>query len=111
MLMGVVVNIISITDDACKLENLGKIVEVTNGNLRRINPLNLSEKFTGIIENESIATNCEAKILLHPGLRFHNTVEAVKVDLYDIEEEEGDNKENDDDDLDDIEEDVGVMKE
>merc|ERR1712154_534688 len=29
MSKGVVVNIISITDDGCKLENLGKIVEVT----------------------------------------------------------------------------------
>merc|ERR1711997_1081270 len=84
MSKGIVVNIISITDDGCKLENLGKIVEITNGNLKRINPLNLAEKFSGIIENESIATNCQAKMLLHPGLKFHNTAEVVKVDLDNI---------------------------
>merc|ERR1712130_433664 len=84
MSKGVVVNIISITDDGCKLENLGKIVEITNGNLKRINPLNLAEKFSGIIENESIATNCQAKMLLHPGLKFHNTIEEAIVNLDDI---------------------------
>merc|ERR1712113_1140948 len=56
----------------------------TNGNLKRINPLNLAEKFSGIIENESIATNCQAKMLLHPGLKFHNTVESAQVKLDEI---------------------------
>merc|ERR1719242_2287181 len=109
MSKGVVVNIISITDDGCKLENLGKIVEITNGNLKRINPLNLAEKFSGIIENESIATNCQAKMLLHPGLKFHNTSEVVKVDLDNIGQkdhevieesakEQKENKENENDD-------------
>jgi len=83
MSKGVVVNIISITDDGCKLENLGKIVEITNGNLKRINPLNLAEKFSGIIENESIATNCQAKMILHPGLKFHSTVEAAQINIVD----------------------------
>ena len=49
-------------------------MEITNGSLRRISPLNLAEKFSGIIENESIATNCQAKMLLHPGLIFHSFV-------------------------------------
>ena len=90
MSKGVVVNIISITDDGCRLENLGKIVEITNGNLRRINPLNLADKFSGIIENESVATNCQATMLLHPGLKFHDTIEAAQVNLDDILEDDGD---------------------
>merc|ERR1711997_343191 len=93
MSKGIVVNIISITDDGCKLENLGKIVEITNGNLKRINPLNLAEKFSGIIENESIATNCQAKMLLHPGLKFHNTVEAAVVNLDEIGQKNESNQE------------------
>merc|ERR1712154_467513 len=92
MSKGVVVNIISITDDGCKLENLGKIVEITNGNLKRINPLNLAEKFSGIIENESVATNCQAKMLLHPGLSFHNTIDAAQVNLDQNEAEKKQNK-------------------
>merc|ERR1711997_584681 len=81
MSKGIVVNIISITDDGCKLENLGKIVEITWGNLKRINPLNLAEKFSGIIENESIATKCQAKMIVHPGLKFHDSVAAAQLDL------------------------------
>merc|ERR1712062_148217 len=83
---GVIVNIISITDDGCRLENLGKIVEVTNGTMKRINPLNLAEKFSGIIQNESIATNCQARMIMHPGLKFHDSVEATKLDLDKVEQ-------------------------
>merc|ERR1719361_1389651 len=83
---GVIVNIISITDDGCRLENLGKIVEVTNGTMKRINPLNLAEKFSGIIQNESIATNCQARMIMHPGLKFHDSVEAAKLDLDKVEQ-------------------------
>merc|ERR550532_3262287 len=83
---GVIVNIISITDDGCRLENLGKIVEVTNGTMKRINPLNLAEKFSGIIQNESIATKCQARMIMHPGLKFHDSVEAAKLDLDKVEQ-------------------------
>merc|ERR1712129_53184 len=78
--LGVVVNIVSIADDGCKLELLGSIVEATGGTLKRINPLKLAEKFEGIIEDESIATNCSATMLLHPGLKFHDTVEAAQIE-------------------------------
>merc|ERR1712013_764309 len=78
--LGVVVNIVSIADDGCKLELLGSIVEATGGTLKRINPLKLAEKFEGIIEDESIATNCAATMLLHPGLKFHDTVEAAQIE-------------------------------
>merc|ERR1712087_549951 len=83
--LGVVVNIVSIADDGCKLELLGSIVEATGGNLKRINPLKLAEKFEGIIEDESIATNCAATMLLHPGLKFHDTVEAAQIEKDDDE--------------------------
>merc|ERR1719495_3095746 len=84
--LGVVVNIVSIADDGCKLELLGSIVEATGGNLKRINPLKLAEKFEGIIEDESIATNCAATMLLHPGLKFHDTVEAAQIEKDDDDE-------------------------
>merc|ERR1712087_89424 len=83
--LGVVVNIVSIADDGCKLELLGSIVEATGGNLKRINPLKLADKFEGIIEDESIATNCAATMLLHPGLKFHDTVEAAQIEKDDDE--------------------------
>merc|ERR1712129_484316 len=113
MSKGVVVNIISITDDGCKLENLGTIVDATNGYLKRINPLNLIEKFEGIIENESIATNCQAKMILHPGLKFHNTVESAKVNLDKMNEQQQGQKDEQNDEQkgdEDSEENVALDK-
>merc|ERR1712176_1471133 len=75
---GVVVSIISITDNGCKLESLGRLVELTNGNLKRINPLKLTEKFSGILDKEIIATLTNAKMLLHPGLKFVDTVSELQ---------------------------------
>merc|ERR1712228_785201 len=46
----------------------------------------------GIIENESIATNCQAKMLLHPGLKFHNTIEAAVVNLDEIGQKDESNQ-------------------
>merc|ERR1711971_1550963 len=86
--LGVVVNIVSIADDGCNLELLGSIVEATGGNLKRINPLKLADKFEGIIEDESIATNCAATMLLHPGLKFHDTVEAAQIDADDDDDDD-----------------------
>jgi len=88
---GVTVNVISITDDGCRLENLGKLTDVTNGYLRRIDPLKLTEKFSGIVDKPVIATQCQAKMVLHPGLQFCSILdegrEKEKVDLPDKKEE------------------------
>ncbi|ETO32240.1 hypothetical protein RFI_04877, partial [Reticulomyxa filosa] len=67
---GVTVNVISITDDGCRMENLGKLTDATNGYIRRIDPLKLTEKFSGIVDKPVIATQCQAKMILHPGLEF-----------------------------------------
>merc|ERR1719495_1643920 len=65
---------------------VGLGVVATGGNLKRINPLKLAEKFEGIIEDESIATNCAATMLLHPGLKFHDTVAAAQIEKDDDDE-------------------------
>merc|ERR1712115_469008 len=66
------------TDNGCKLESLGRLVELTNGNLKRINPLKLTEKFSGILDKEIIATLTNSKMLLHPGLKFVDTVSELQ---------------------------------
>ncbi|ETO25294.1 hypothetical protein RFI_11843 [Reticulomyxa filosa] len=67
---GVVVNVISITDSQCKLENLGKVCDITQGKVQRINPLQLTTNFKGILQKKVLATNVQATILLHPVIRF-----------------------------------------
>ena len=71
---GVIVNVISITDDGCKLENLGKLTAACNGTVKRINPLKLTEKFSGILGNDLLATRTQATMYLHPGLEFHSVL-------------------------------------
>jgi len=77
---GVTVNAISIADDGCRMENLGKLTDVTNGYIRRIDPLRLTEKFSGIVDKPVIATQCQAKMILHPGLQFHNLAQETQAD-------------------------------
>ncbi|ETO09581.1 hypothetical protein RFI_27796 [Reticulomyxa filosa] len=67
---GVVVNVISITDSQCKLENLGKLCDITQGAVERINPIQLASNFKGILEKKVLATKVQATMLLHPVLRF-----------------------------------------
>jgi len=67
---GVVVNVISITDSECKLENLGKVCDITQGKVQRINPTQLTANFKGILEKKVLATKVQATMLLHPILRF-----------------------------------------
>jgi len=68
-----VVNVVSITDSECKLENLGKICDITQGKVQRINPMQLTSNFKGILEKKVLATNVQATMLLHPVLQFKKT--------------------------------------
>jgi len=53
---GVTVNVISITDGECCLENLGKVADISQGNVERINPLQL-DNFKGILKKVTLATS------------------------------------------------------
>jgi len=87
---GVVVNVISITDSECKLENLGKVCDITQGKVQRINPLELTTNFKGILEKKVLATKVQATMLLHPVLRFKTDGEdgndAIDVEMRDLQE-------------------------
>ena len=53
---GVVVSVISIEGQECKLENLGQVADVTGGDVTKVNPLKLTENFQSILEKPVIAT-------------------------------------------------------
>jgi len=65
-----VVHVISITDTECKLENLGKVCDTSQGKVEQINPKELTTNFKGILEKKVVATTVQATMLLHPLLRF-----------------------------------------
>lgn len=70
--MGVTVHIISIIGEECNLETLTKVCEMTGGDVERVDPNNLVDNFSQILNNKTIATNVELKVKLHRGLEFKN---------------------------------------
>jgi hypothetical protein len=69
---GVIVNVISITDAQCSLENLGTVADLTGGAVTRINPMELVNNFKGILSQNAVATNVQVAMLLHSALQFRN---------------------------------------
>jgi len=67
---GVIVSFVSIADAECRLENLGRVADLTGGEVTRINALELTTNFQGILEKPIIATNVQAIMLLHTALQF-----------------------------------------
>lgn len=81
---GIVVNVITIKGEDCKLERLGMLADLTNGkfeifngfsnscagNVDVVDPLKLD--FNSVLENPVIATNTKLKFVLHQGLKFKN---------------------------------------
>ncbi|XP_064628238.1 circularly permutated Ras protein 1-like [Lineus longissimus] len=75
---GVSVSVISIKGTDCKLVELGKIADITEGQVNIVDPLKLTEEFGNIIANPVIATNVKATLVLHKGLyvRYEETNES-----------------------------------
>lgn len=69
---GVIVSVISIEGQQCKLENFGAIADITGGNVTKVNPLDLTENLTQMLEKPVIATNVTVSVQLHSGFFFRN---------------------------------------
>lgn len=69
---GLTINIISIIGDDCNLDALSKLAEMTNGEIERVNPIDLTNNFANILSQPIIASNVVAKVKLHKGMTFRN---------------------------------------
>ena len=72
----IVVSVITIKGEGCKVETLGKLCDDTNGNVTRVSPDEISQNFAGILKDEIVATNVDLEIRLHKGLKFCNEDQA-----------------------------------
>lgn len=72
---GVVVSVISIKGQECRLEDIGRCAELTGGSIERVDPLELTKNFASILANPVIATQVTATMFLHRGLKFRNEPE------------------------------------
>ncbi len=67
-LKSVSVSIITIEGTNCKLGLLGELANKTGGIVNIVNPLKLREEFGQVLEEEIIATNVVANLVLHKAL-------------------------------------------
>lgn len=72
---GIMVNIITIKGEGCKMEKLGQLADLTQGKVTRVNPDNITNDFASIMKDEVVGTQVEVKIRLHPALKFRNEEE------------------------------------
>ncbi|KAJ8311068.1 hypothetical protein KUTeg_011383 [Tegillarca granosa] len=68
---GVCVSVTSIKGTNCKLVHLGKLADVTGGQVNIVDPLKLTQEFSTILANNIIATNVVATFIIHKQLFFH----------------------------------------
>jgi len=65
---GVTISVIGIQGSDCRIEDLGVVTEKTNGEVNKVDPLNVVKEFSSILSKPIIATNASVKVLLHKGL-------------------------------------------
>ena len=54
------------------MEDLGRVAEITGGDVTRVDPLELQKNFASVLEKSIVATRVSATFLLHKGLKFRN---------------------------------------
>lgn len=67
---GVTVSIISIEGDECRMENLGKVSDLSGGSVNMVQPLELINEFANILALPVLASHVELKVLMHNALRL-----------------------------------------
>jgi len=72
---GIIISVITMKGEGCKMEILGKLAQITNGNVERIDPSDLTKDFGAILKDEIVATKVEFKIRLHKALKFRNEID------------------------------------
>lgn len=69
---GIMVSVVTMKGEECKVDLLGKIADATNGFVMRVSPESMAQDFAQIMEEEVLATKVELKLVLHRGLKFRN---------------------------------------
>ncbi len=72
---GIMINVITIKGEGCKVEKLGQLADLTQGKVIRVNPDNITSEFASIMKDEIVGTQVEVKVRLHPALKFRNEEE------------------------------------
>jgi len=68
----VTVSIVTIKGEGCKMEAIGKLAEITNGNIKVVNPEKLAEDFANVLADEVVGINVIVRVMLHKVMKFRN---------------------------------------
>ncbi|CAF0741925.1 unnamed protein product [Adineta steineri] len=69
---GVSISVITIKGTSCLLPVIGQMADGTGGNVTIVDLLNIGDEFASILEQQVIATNVEATLIVHRGLYIRN---------------------------------------
>ncbi|XP_046374284.1 circularly permutated Ras protein 1-like isoform X1 [Haliotis rufescens] len=69
---GVSISVVTIKGTDCKLVELGKLADKTGGQVNIVDPLKLTQEFSTILADRTIATNVVATFNLHKQLYIHH---------------------------------------
>lgn len=54
------------------MEVIGKLAELTNGNMKVVNPEKLSEDFANVLKDQVVGVSVDVTIQLHKAMNFRN---------------------------------------
>jgi hypothetical protein len=69
---GVTINVISIKGQECALEDLGRVAEITGGQVERVDPATIARDVKDMLQKPIISTQVSATFMVHRGLKFRN---------------------------------------
>ena len=69
---GVTISVITLVEGGCRLDILSPIANLTGGDIVRVNPMNLTNDFEAVVNDQVLATNVSVKAILHKALQFRN---------------------------------------
>jgi len=82
------ISIISIKGDEVNINIIGKLPDITQGELNIVDPINITQEFSGILESQVIAKDVKVKLFLHKSLQFKN-IEGEKINDFCTEKQIG----------------------
>ncbi|CDW77368.1 type a von willebrand factor domain-containing protein [Stylonychia lemnae] len=72
---GVTVNIVTLIGQDCKIHDITPVVELSGGQIERVDPVELRDNFMKRFNRKVLATNVCLKVKLHKALQFRNEVD------------------------------------
>jgi len=84
----IAISIISIKGDEVNINIIGKLSDITQGELNIVDPINITQEFSGILESQVIAKDVKVKLFLHKSLQFKN-IEGEKINDFCTEKQIG----------------------